>query len=101
MTVKQILTISEALLMQAKENAINEEHKNAADSALNKVVYVMTDDRAILNGMDLVDAERRFDNVLSMVDSRVNKQEAHLIDWLHTILVNICMLERNGIINVL
>lgn len=101
MTTDQILKIAGNLLTEAKNNAINEEHAKAAESAYNKVVYVMTDDRAILSGMDLVDAERRFSNVLSKVDSSINKQEAHLINWLHTIIVNMCYLERNNLIKIL
>ena len=75
--------------------------KELRNPLIHKVVYVMTDDRAILNGMDLVDAERRFSNVLSKVDSSINKQEAHLINWLHTIIVNMCHLERNSLIKIL
>lgn len=90
MTTEQIITICDTLLGNCE----------GSERVMSTVRYVMLDERSIRNGMDAIDPLRRFGNILRMADSRVDERHAHLINWLHTILVNMFTLEREGLIQV-
>lgn len=90
MTTEQIIAICENLL----------DNCEGSEKVMDKIRYTMLDDRAILNGMDAVDPHRRWGNILGLVDSRVDERSAHLVNWLHTILVNMFALESKGIITI-
>lgn len=98
MNTEQILKIAKHLL--DIENAFNEDEKKSRELAYRTIEYVMTDDRAIKNGMDAVSPELRFDNVLSCVDPRIDERHAYLVGWVHMIIVNMVSCENIGLIEV-
>ncbi len=96
MTKEQIIKIAKGIL----END-DYDSKVTKDSVLDVIEYALNDPRSVNNGMDLQDDVRRFGNVLGFVDARVDKRQAELVNHIHEIVVNIAILEGQGIVKVL
>lgn len=96
MTTEQILKIAETLL----NPEVEQPHQEICKKVYEKLVYQMTDERTIKNGMDVVEPERRFDSFVGLFDARVEEETARIANWLYTNMQNLFMLEKKGIIKI-
>lgn len=90
MTTEQIINICETLL----------DGCDGSSEVMETIRYAMTDDRSLRNNGERNDPHARFGNAIGFVDSRVDPRHAHLVNWLHVIIVNMMDLEKRGLIQI-